>query len=204
MDVQMPEMDGLEAAAAIRRLEAESGRHTPIIAMTAHAITGDRERCLAAGMDDYLSKPIDAEMLKQVIEKLTATIERPEAVATGQTLEPEQEVLKAFENDWGFFAEVVEVFFRDYPRQIDNLRASARSGDMVTFRRAAHSLKGMLRNFQAEGSAEKAYHLEIKGQGGDIIGVEPLIEELSTEIQQQEARLRELIERKGPQSPEGA
>jgi CheY-like chemotaxis protein/HPt (histidine-containing phosphotransfer) domain-containing protein len=204
MDVQMPEMDGLEAAAAIRRLETESGHHTPIIAMTAHAITGDRERCLAAGMDDYLSKPIDAEMLKQVIEQLTATNERPEAVATGETSDPEQEVLKAFENDWGFFAEVVEVFFRDYPRQIDSLRASAQGGDIATFRRAAHSLKGMLRNFQAEGSAEKAYHLELKGQAGDLIGVEPLIEELSTEVQKLEARLRELVERKGPQASGGA
>jgi CheY-like chemotaxis protein len=69
MDVQMPEMNGFEATAAVRHRERTTGRHIPIIAMTAHAMTGDRERCLAAGMDDYVSKPIDAASLFAAVER---------------------------------------------------------------------------------------------------------------------------------------
>jgi CheY-like chemotaxis protein len=70
MDVQMPEMDGFEATEAIRKKEGATGRHLPIVAMTAHAMRGDRERCLAAGMDGYVSKPIIAEELFRVVEKV--------------------------------------------------------------------------------------------------------------------------------------
>ena len=70
LDVQMPELDGLQATTAIRQIEAESGRHIPILAMTAHALTGDRERCLAAGMDGYLSKPIRLTDLVQAVQNL--------------------------------------------------------------------------------------------------------------------------------------
>src|ERR1700730_10932596 len=72
MDVQMPEMDGLQATAAIRRGELMSGKHIPIIAMTAHAMTGDKERCLEAGMDGYISKPLRVEDLFSTIEEVLA------------------------------------------------------------------------------------------------------------------------------------
>jgi HPt (histidine-containing phosphotransfer) domain-containing protein len=94
----------------------------------------------------------------------------------------------------------VEVFFSDYPRQLDSLRTSAERGDAAAFRRAAHSLKGMLRNFQAEAAAEKAFHLENKGQKGDLTGCRPLIEELAEEMKQLEAELRRLIEKKMPKA----
>jgi PAS domain S-box-containing protein len=188
MDVQMPEMSGLEAAAAIRRHEAERGRRTPIVAMTAHAIKGDRERCLAAGMDDYVSKPIDADMLRQIIERLTGIPPESHPAAA--------DVLSALESDWGFYKEVAEVFLSDCPRQMDSLRRAAKAGDAAAFQRAAHSLKGMLRSFQAESAAERAFRLETKGRTGDLVGVGALIEALAGEIKPLEDQLRNVIERK--------
>jgi PAS domain S-box-containing protein len=199
MDVQMPEMDGLAAAAAIRRQEADSGRHTPIIAMTAHAIKGDRERCLSAGMDDYISKPIDAEMLRQMIDRLAVEPRSAEG-ADSRVGGLSSELLKAFENDWSFFGEVAEVFLSDYPRQLKLLRTSAQSGDAAAFRRAAHSLKGMLSNFRADGAAQMALQLEKKGQTGELVGIDPLIEKLAEDIKLLTARLRKLIDRNVPQA----
>jgi CheY-like chemotaxis protein len=81
MDVQMPDIDGFEATAAIRKKEKESGAHTPIIAMTAHAMSGDRERCLDAGMDNYISKPIHAAELLDLVEKYLRTAPHADASA---------------------------------------------------------------------------------------------------------------------------
>jgi CheY-like chemotaxis protein len=194
MDVQMPEMDGLEAAAAIRSLETASGGRTPIIAMTAYAVKGDRERCLAAGMDDYISKPIDISMLKQIIEERLAVGHGPagaEPVLKDSKQPPD--LLKAFDNDWGFLSEVVEAFFSDYPRQLETLRRAAGAGDAAVCQRAAHSLKGMLRNFQSEAAAERAFELEKKGQTRNLAGTEPLIAELAQDLKRLEQQLRELL-----------
>ena len=194
MDVQMPEMDGLETAAAMRALEG-GGRRTPIIAMTAHAIPGDRERCLAAGMDDYVSKPIDVEILQKSIARLTAAADppakaRPPAAAASARL---PELLRAFDQDWEFMREVVEVFFNDYPQQLQTLRRSAGTGDAPAFRRSAHSLKGMLLNFQAEAAAQKALRLEHLGQAGELAGTDGLIEDLAADLKAVEENLRALL-----------
>jgi PAS domain S-box-containing protein len=193
MDVQMPEMDGLEAAAAIRGLEAGRGGRTPIIAMTAHAMKGDRERCLAAGMDGYMSKPIDAGMLKQIIDRRVA--DGVPAEGKNPLIPPARtaELLKAFDNDWSFLTEVVEVFFSDYPLQIEALRRAARSGETAAFRRAGHSLKGMLRNFHEETAAEKASELEKMGQTENLRGVAPLIDALEQDLKQLEQELRGIL-----------
>jgi PAS domain S-box-containing protein len=213
MDVQMPEMDGLEATRKIRELEYGMGneiekdsnfkseirnqkseiKRVPIISMTAHVIKGDRERCLEAGMNEYVSKPIDSDKLFEAIEKLTRVsgIMRPapaEPVIADSSL-----LLKAFDGDWNFLKEVVEVFVDDYPRLLDNLQQSFEEGDCDTFMRSAHSLKGMLKNFRAETAAEIAFDLEKKGKAADLQGVRADIDRLAAHISEVDKTLRNMI-----------
>ena len=230
MDVQMPEMDGLEATRKIRELESVSanadtdvwetevkGQRTeirgqktedktqasnlqpptsnvPIIAMTAHVVKGDRERCLEAGMDEYVSKPIDADKLFEAIEKLTHAPGIKKSVAADSVALDNTLLLKAFDGDWNFLKEVVEVFLDDYPRLLDNLRRSFKEGDCDTFMRSAHSLKGMLKNFKAETAAEIAFDLEKKGKEADLNGVQADIENLAAQIAEVDKTLRNMIE----------
>ena len=199
MDVQMPEMDGLEAARAIRRVEESRGGRTPIIAMTAHVIKGDRERCLAAGMDDYLPKPIDSEKLRRMISRLVPGPGGPAAPADGGAPARADDFLKAFENDRGFFKEVVEVFCADYPNHLVTLRRAAAAADVPAFVRAAHSLKGMLRNFQAEAAAERASALEKMGSAGVMAEAGPPIDALAEDLDALEKELHRVLD----QAPTG-
>jgi CheY-like chemotaxis protein len=198
MDVQMPEMDGLESTRAIRAHESRTGARTPIIAMTAHAIKGDRERCLSAGMDDYVSKPIDPDTLMRLIQKHVGAGPPPApAVAAPGTAARPPSLLKAFGQDWGFFKEIVETFISDFPNQLETLRRAMRDRDPATFRRAAHSLKGMLRNFESEPAAQKAARLEKMAAEEELAGASPLVEEVAEALKQVESQLLQII-RDGP------
>ncbi len=194
MDVQMPEMDGLEATAAFRQSEETKGGHIPIIAMTAHVVKGDRERCLEAGMDEYVSKPIDSDKLFEAIEKLTDAPGITKSMAAASVTMDKTLLLEAFDGDWNFLKEVVEVFLDDYPRLLDNLRKSLNKGDCDTFMRSAHSLKGMLKNFRAETAAEIALDLEKKGKEADLEGAQPDIESLAAQTAEVGNTLRNMIE----------
>jgi PAS domain S-box-containing protein len=194
MDVQMPEMDGLETTGALREAERKWEGHIPIIAMTAHVVKGDRERCLEAGMDEYISKPIDTDKLFEAIERLTITSGIPESVATDSVTMDKELLLKAFDGDANFLKEVVEIFLEDYPRLLDNLHRSLDEGDRATFMRTAHSLKGMLKNFRAETAAEVAFNLETRAKEADLNAVQADIESLTVQIAEVAKTLRKMID----------
>ena len=178
MDCQMPEMDGFEATARIRSLEAGTGCHLPILAMTAHAIVGDRERCLAAGMDDYLTKPISREALVQGVARWLP----PEAegdlevilaeVPVFPTPAPELELDEAlFEKLWEVFGRngkemttvVIEPFTRRGVELLQSLRQSAATGDTKGICSTAHALKGSSRTLGLNALGRIAEYLEREG-----------------------------------------
>ncbi|MFC1877678.1 response regulator, partial [Thermodesulfobacteriota bacterium] len=187
MDVQMPEMDGFEATAGIRELEEKNGEHTPIIAMTAHAMKGDRERCLDAGMDDYVPKPISSEALLNAIKMLIP--KRPElnkeespVIENTQPVFDKDALLKAFDNDWDFLKEVLDMFIADYPEMLKNIHDAIQAGDAPALQRTAHALKGMLGNFQVETATKKAYTLEKMGAEENLEQAADICAQLSTEL----------------------
>ena len=134
MDIQLPGMDGFEATRTIRREETGTGCHTPIVAMTAHAMEEDRQRCLEAGMDDYVSKPIQAGLLRDVIDRQVAACARGKAPGghTGVGRAPDSEVfdredlLKNLDGDRDCLAELVSLFIGDMSVQVDALRGIPR------------------------------------------------------------------------------
>jgi two-component system, sensor histidine kinase and response regulator len=186
MDVQMPEMDGLEATAAIRTRErtSDSG-HVPIIAMTAHALKGDRERCLEAGMDEYLSKPIHP---RQLLEMIWRVMGIAAAAATVEGAASEADVI-----DWGKLAEaapgngkmiaaIVEAALQDAPRLLAAIREAIDSRDASALRLAAHGLKGSLQYFGAPRAVELAAQLESLGQQNDLAEAPALLPQLEAEM----------------------
>ena len=194
MDVQMPEMDGIEATRWIRQTEAAGGEHTPIVAMTAHAMKGDRERCLEAGMDDYLTKPIHVQEMVKTIHRLTSSkSERGESQAptqlpdaatpAGQKAAPDRlaspqpladsidpvdmtTLLARVENDWDLVHEMIELFLESSPQLLAEIEAGVACQDRQTVERAAHALKGAMQSISAVPAAAAASKLEEAARKG--------------------------------------
>jgi two-component system sensor histidine kinase/response regulator len=167
MDCQMPELDGYEATTALRIREGDSGAHLRVVAMTAHAMKGDRERCLAAGMDDYLSKPLRPEELDSVIERWIGGSPAgagPEAAAGGAAASDalvDEARVRVFRDDYPEIVEqLIALFVDSTPPLLQELRAAAEDGDGETVRRAAHKLKGSCQNIGASALAAQAARLE--------------------------------------------
>jgi signal transduction histidine kinase/CheY-like chemotaxis protein len=167
MDVQMPEMGGFEATAAIRAAERGTGTRLPIVAMTAHAMKGDRERCLAAGMDDYLTKPLDSKRLCETVERIVGAHGAAPAEASDEHLAAgaiSDVVLARVGGDRQLLAEISRLFLDDAPRHLERIRSALDARDGEALRRAAHGLKGAAANFDAEGVVDAARALEEMGR----------------------------------------
>jgi PAS domain S-box-containing protein len=189
MDVQMPEMDGLEAARRIRAREQAEGGHVPIIAMTAHALKGDRERCLAAGMDDYVPKPIPARALRAAIERRSrcdndgATHEKArigdDNKVDGLDL---RQALAFVGGDEALLQEVIRLFLKECPRLAQSIRDAVQRGDARALWISAHTLKGSVSNFGAAHAAALADRLQVLGQEGKVTEAGALVDALDSEL----------------------
>jgi CheY-like chemotaxis protein len=230
MDCQMPEMDGYAATRELRRLEQEGclpggHRRTPVIAMTASAMAGDRDHCLANGMDDYLTKPASATALRTTLYRwISADADlqnsRPggERPMDTQPTEParlasmphldEAAIAGLRDPDLGgdpeFLVEVVEAFLGDSPPRIEALRVSLASGDTETLSRAAHSLKGSSGNFGAARMQTLCADIERLSRGGQLATLAPLVEQLEGEYALVADRLAELVAETSGQSAAGS
>src|SRR5207248_5486581 len=142
MDCHMPQMDGFTATAEIRRWEERSGRHTPIIALTADALSGDAEKCLAAGMDDYLAKPVTAERLAAVVARWVEGHEEQAVAASHADRDAVDPAVLEGLRAAGLLDEVVALYVRETPTQLEGLRRAAERGEASTLAEVAHSLKG--------------------------------------------------------------
>ncbi|GAC1531281.1 MAG: hypothetical protein NVS3B12_07020 [Acidimicrobiales bacterium] len=191
MDCQMPEMDGFEATGKIRRSEGE-GRHTPIIAMTAGASRDDEARCMAAGMDDYVTKPVrNAELARVLRRWIGEQHDRSGAPGAAATLDPDAlGALQEFDaQDHGQTIELVAMFITDARSRLDAAREAAATGDLDELRRIAHSLKGSSATFAATGMAGLCARLEMLDVD-DLGPAIPVLDELNVEYESVSIALR--------------
>jgi signal transduction histidine kinase/CheY-like chemotaxis protein len=169
MDVEMPDVDGIEATVVIRAKEKETHKHLQVIAMTAHAMKGDRERCLEAGMDGYVSKPIRVQELIETIDKKVLG-EHGSAVGVSGSIEEEVidwlGAMTHLEGDVDLLREIAGMFLAQCPELIARVRDAVERGDPVEIERAAHTIKGSVGNFAAKAAFEAAEKLERVGREG--------------------------------------
>ena len=173
MDIQMPVMDGFEATLCIREYEASqaSVESTPIIALTAYASSADRERCLAAGMNEYISKPIRADALHRLIEQQTGSAAGQSSVTGDAPLSRIVDWNSAFETVGGhrpLLIELIEVFLKEKEEMVVAIEKSIAAGDMQTTRISAHSLKGALGHLGALTASETASQLELMASNSPV------------------------------------
>jgi signal transduction histidine kinase/HPt (histidine-containing phosphotransfer) domain-containing protein len=185
MDISMPRVDGLEVTRLIREKEKQTGRHIPIIAMTAFAMKEYREKSLDAGMDAYISKPVSADELHRTLESF---LKRADLGGLKESLEPEpsvdlDEALEVVDGDVELLQAVVEVSLEECPEHVEALREALAKGDVPGVESAAHRLKGVMGNIGGLTAREVAQRLETMGEEGNLDGGQVALEELEAEIE---------------------
>jgi PAS domain S-box-containing protein len=200
MDVQMPEMNGWEATQAIREKEKTTGEHIPIVALTAHAMKGDEERCLAAGMDSYLTKPIRTQALLAVLDEIgaaKASKNRIVGLAPNRPFIGALDLVAALERlegDRGLFDEMVQLFKQDCPRVLEAMRGAMTLHDAKTLEHCAHSLKGSSVNLGALAVAHAAEEIEGLAHSEQMDGASEQFRILQEEIERLFSELERLNE----------
>ena len=184
MDVQMPELNGYEATAAIREIEKVSGKHIPILAMTAHAMKGDRERCLDAGMDGYVSKPINTKELFAVIDELTAKYKNSAEAGTVAQVFDANAALHQIGGEMDFLVQLLGLFFDEYPAQLKEIQQAVDRGDCETVANVTHKIAGSVGNFGAPMVLAAAQNLEQLARGNRPSALAQACAELSAALEQ--------------------
>ncbi|MEZ6046432.1 MAG: response regulator [Planctomycetaceae bacterium] len=198
MDIQMPTMDGFQATRIIREHEEETGTSIPIIAMTAFAMKGDKEKCLEAGMDDYISKPLDAVKLIRLVEKHTSPIKKQKRIEKPSRMHkkspaPEStqveesniidmdKALRRLGGDHHILNSMITYFYEDGPELLTEIKENFSSENCTELTRAAHSLKGLCANFEGETAASLAAQIESRARKSDLINIDEVIAQLEVE-----------------------
>jgi CheY-like chemotaxis protein len=205
MDCQMPVMDGYRATIKIRQLDSGNDQ-IPIIAMTAHAMVGDRDKCIAAGMNDYIAKPVDPAQLLSLIDEYC--LPRDEALDTGASAHrttysarenpefapPESngapiDIAASIERtgDAAFWAELIQTYLEEAPNHLKQIEQALESGDSEELERHAHSLKGASAELMAEGMRELAFEVELAAKQNTVSVVPDLLGRLADEFSRLEA-----------------
>ena len=199
MDVEMPEMDGIEATRAIREGERDSEDHLPIIGLTAHAMQGDEERCLAAGMDAYVPKPIKRDLLMPALARLTAgqggqTEETPQQVSESEDGFDRQAVLHRLDGDVELLGQLVEMFFQECPDYLGEIRAAIDSQDQEALRKSAHGLKGPVSTLSLTTALDAVLQLEGIGKSESMEGAQSAYDDLDRELQRMKTVIQAELE----------
>jgi len=208
MDVQMPEMDGLEATRRVRNRQSSTPQSEipnpsiPIIAMTAHAMKGDEERCLAVGMNGYVTKPIRADALFEAIESCLG--DRPPVSPPGRSVIDRDKALASVDGDTELLRELAGLFLGDCPTQMAAIGQAIATGDAAGLRSAAHALKGAACNFGAKAVTDAALKLEILGRDSQLAGAGAACSALEAEMEHLELDLTALAQGDGSDQDDGS
>jgi PAS domain S-box-containing protein len=202
MDCQMPELDGYAATREIRRLQ-QGARHIPIVALTAHAMKGAAQECTSAGMDDYLSKPIDRERLETCLERFLGPAAQVTAAAQAEANETQvsmndrpvdwRQLLAAFDGDEAFAREVASLFIVSGTNSLDEIAHALAGGDLQRLGAKAHEVKGASANLLAIAACSAAARLEAAAKIGDVDQVPHLERELRQEMTRTIEYLKQLV-----------